>query len=48
MHIFLADLGTGKTSTAKLMAKAINCENNKDGNPCENCILVNLLMKQLI
>ena len=29
--------GTGKTSTAKVMAKALNCLNPKNGNPCNEC-----------
>ena len=29
--------GTGKTSIAKIFAKAINCSNNNDGNPCLKC-----------
>ena len=29
--------GTGKTTIAKIFAKAINCENNIDGNPCNKC-----------
>jgi len=28
---------TGKTSTARILAKAINCENKKDWNPCNEC-----------
>lgn len=29
--------GTGKTSSAKILARAINCLNPKDGNPCNEC-----------
>lgn len=29
--------GTGKTSIAKIFARAINCQNNTDGNPCNTC-----------
>jgi len=36
-YLFCGTRGTGKTSTAKIFAKAINCENNVDGSPCYNC-----------
>ena len=36
-YIFSGPRGTGKTSTAKIFAKAINCLDNIDGNPCLNC-----------
>lgn len=36
-YLFCGTRGTGKTSTAKIFAKAINCENNIDGSPCLNC-----------
>lgn len=39
-YLFTGPRGTGKTSSAKLFAKAINCLNNKSGdacNECENC-----------
>jgi len=29
--------GTGKTSTARILAKAVNCENPDNGNPCNKC-----------
>lgn len=36
-YIFSGPRGTGKTSTAKVFSKAINCINQKEGSPCENC-----------
>lgn len=36
-YLFCGTRGTGKTSTAKIFAKAINCEQNKDGSPCLKC-----------
>ena len=37
-YLFSGPRGTGKTSTAKLFAKTINCENPKDGIPCNKCM----------
>ena len=36
-YIFTGPRGTGKTSTAKIFAKAINCLNPVDGEPCNEC-----------
>lgn len=36
-YLFCGSRGTGKTSTAKIFAKAINCENSKNGSPCLEC-----------
>ena len=36
-YIFSGPKGTGKTSTAKVFAKAINCEHPIDGEPCCEC-----------
>ncbi|EOA9917554.1 DNA polymerase III subunit gamma/tau [Staphylococcus aureus] len=36
-YIFSGPRGTGKTSIAKVFAKAINCLNSTDGEPCNEC-----------
>ena len=36
-YIFTGPRGTGKTSTAKIFARAINCQNPQNGNPCNEC-----------
>ena len=40
-YIFSGTRGTGKTSTAKVFAKAINCLNPTDNGPCNNCYSCN-------
>ncbi len=37
-YIFTGPRGTGKTSSAKIFAKALNCEHPVNGNPCNECI----------
>lgn len=36
-YLFCGTRGTGKTSTAKVFAKALNCLNIQDGEPCNQC-----------
>ncbi len=36
-YLFCGTRGTGKTSVAKILARAVNCEHPIDGNPCNEC-----------
>ena len=36
-YLFTGSRGTGKTSCAKILSKAVNCLNPQDGNPCNCC-----------
>ena len=46
MHIFLMGVEElGKTSAAKILARAINCPNSKDGEPCNECEICKAMLE---
>jgi len=47
-YLFCGTRGTGKTSTAKILSRAVNCLNPKDGNPCNECEVCRGLLDESI
>lgn len=43
-YLFTGTRGTGKTTCAKILARAVNCENTKDGNPCGECEMCKMIL----
>ena len=45
-YLFCGCRGTGKTTLAKLMSRAINCENTVDGEPCGTCAICQAILTE--
>ena len=45
-YLFNGGRGTGKTSAAKIMARAINCQNPQDGEPCNECEICRAMLSR--
>lgn len=47
-YLFCGGRGTGKTSTAKIFARAVNCPSANEGEPCNNCDICNGIISSSI
>ncbi len=47
-YLFTGTRGTGKTSTAKILSRAINCQNSENGNPCNKCDICTGIINETI
>jgi len=47
-YLFSGTRGTGKTSTAKVFARAVNCLNSHNGNPCNECEICKGILDETI
>ncbi len=47
-YLFCGTRGTGKTSTAKILSRAVNCLNPQNGNPCNECEICRGLLDESI
>ena len=45
-YLFCGTRGTGKTSIAKIFAKAVNCEHSVNGSPCNECAMCRAVNEQ--
>ncbi|MDD3840454.1 MAG: DNA polymerase III subunit gamma/tau [Clostridia bacterium] len=47
-YLFCGPRGTGKTSTAKIFARALNCTQPQDGNPCNQCHVCRRIISEVV
>ena len=46
-YLFCGTRGTGKTSIAKIFARAVNCEHPQNGSPCNECPACRAILEAL-